>query len=330
MAGIFKNVFERKGEVLEPFFVGIDVSKSQLDVNIRPANESCRFTNDEGGREQLLSFLLDRRPELVVLEATGGLEIPIASILGAAGIPLAVVNPRQVRDFAKALGQLAKTDHIDAQVLAHFADAVRPKVRVLRDEQSQALQDFVTRRRQLIEMLTMEKARLTMARPNVVKDIRVHIGWLEKRLGRADDDLAKFIRATPLWRERDELYRSVPGIGSVTSMTLLSHLPELGSLNGKEICALAGLAPFNTDSGSKRGRRVVWGGRAAVRAALYMAVISGIRCNPIIKAFYTRLRAAGKPPKVALTACMRKLLAILNAMAKSNRRWESDRIAMAD
>ena len=312
-----------------PVFVGIDVSKARLDAAFRPSGEYLSFDNDPGGIEQLERLLTARAPTLVVLEATGGLEIPVVAALGHAKIPLAVVNPRQVRDFAKAVGQLAKTDRIDAHVLARFGEAVRPQAQAIKTEQTQALQDFVARRRQLVEMLVAEKTRLKMARPGVAKDIRTHIAWLKKRLTRIDDDLGQFIRSTPLWREKDQLYRSVPGVGRTLSMTILVYLPELGNLNRKQVAALAGVAPFNVDSGTSRGRRAIWGGRATLRHVLYMAAVASLRCNHVIKAFYGRLRAAGKPAKVALIACMRKLLTILNAMAKTSTPWQSDFVATA-
>jgi transposase len=258
---------------------------------------------------------------LVVLEATGGLEIPLTGVLAAAGVPVAVVNPRQVRDFAKAAGKLAKTDALDAQVLAHFAEVMRPEPRPLPDAQTQTLAAILARRRQLVEMLTAEKNRLGSARPPVRKSLRTHIAWLERELAHTDSDLAHAIRESPVWREKDELLRSTPGVGPVLTTTLLADLPELGALTSKQITALVGVAPLNHDSGTWRGKRAVWGGRAQVRAVLYMGALVAARFNPVIRAFYQRLCAAGKAKKVALTACMRKLLTILNAMMKHRTAW---------
>lgn len=257
----------------------------------------------------------------MVLEATGGLEIPLTGILAAASVPVVVVNPRQVRDFAKATGQLAKTDAIDAQVLARFAEAIRPEPRPLPDEQTQALAALVTRRHQLLDMLIAEKHRLASARPAIRKNLRAHITWLERAGHQTDTDLAEAIRQSPVWREKDELLRSVPGIGPVLTTTLLATLPELGTLTHKQIAALVGVAPLNRDSGTLRGRRTIWGGRAQVRAVLYMAALVATRFNPVIRAFYRRLCAAGKVKKVALVACMRKLLTIVNAMLKHRSPW---------
>ena len=293
-------------------FVGIDVAKAALDVFIGSAGGAFSVANDEVGIRELLRQL--EPADFVILEATGGLETPVASALAAAGIAVAIVNPRQVRDFARATGKLAKTDRLDAEALARFGEAVRPEARPLADEQAQALEALVTRRRQLVEMLTAEKNRRARAPKVLHRSIDEHIRWLEKRLTGFDDELGELIRNTPLWRERDELLRSVPGVGKVLSSTLLAQLPELGMLNRKQIAALAGLAPFNRDSGSLRGSRCIWGGRAQVRRVLYMATVAGVRSNPVIKNFYSQLRARGKYPKSALTACMRKLLVILNAM----------------
>ena len=297
-------------------FVGIDVSKAQLDMALRPEG---RFSasNDEAGFAQILERLKAAPPTLVVLEATGGLEIPITGVLAAAGVPVVVVNPRQVRDFAKATGKLAKTDTLDAQVLAHFAEVLRP----LPDAQTQALAALLARRRQLVEMLTAEKNRLSSAHTPVRKSLRTHIVWLERELSHTDRDLAHAIRESPVWREKDDLLQSVPGIGPVGTSTLLANLPELGTLTGKQIAALVGVAPLNRDSGTWRGKRTVWGGRAQVRAILYMSALTATRFNPVIRVFYQRLCAAGKAKKVALTACMRKLLIILNAMMKHRTRW---------
>ncbi len=296
-------------------FVGIDVAKAALDVFIGSAGAAFSVANDEVGIQELLRQL--KPADFVILEATGGLEMPVASALAAAGIAVAIVNPRQVRDFARATGRLAKTDRLDAEVLARFGQAVRPEARPL----------AVTRRRQLVEMLTAEKNRRARAPKILHRSIDEHIRWLEKRLAGFDDELAEMIRDTPLWRERDELLRSVPGVGKVLSSTLLAHLPELGALNRKQIAALAGLAPFNRDSGSLHGSRCIWGGRAQVRRVLYMAVVAAVRSNPVIKNFYTQLRARGKYPKSALTACMRKLLVILNAMLHNKTHWQTPALA---
>lgn len=301
--------------------VGIDVSKAMLDVAVRPAGRMRRFTNDEAGIVALVTDLKDLSPTLIVLEATGGFETPSVAALAAAALPVAVVNPRQVRDFAKATGQLAKTDTLDAAMLAHFAEVIRPAARPIKDADLQALEALITRRRQLVVMLTAEQNRLAMAPIQTRKDILQHITWLKKRLKDIDEQTTRRIKASPLWLAKDRLLQSVPGIGQVTSSTLLVALPELGKLNRREIAALVGLAPFNCDSGTLQGKRRVWGGRADVRSALYMATLVAVRFNAVISTFYTRLSTAGKPPKVALTACMRKLLTILNAMLKTTTPW---------
>lgn len=304
-------------------FVGIDVSKVQLDVAIRPTDDRWPVSNDEPGITILVERLRTIQPALIVLEATGGLEVPVAGALAEAGLPVVVVNPRHARDFAKATGRLAKTDPLDAQGLAHFAEAVRPTPRPLPDAQAQALSALLTRRRQLVQMLTAERRRLQSAPQRIRADIQAHITWLERRLARTDDDLAAAIRSSPLWRAKDEILQSMPGVGPVLSRTLVAEVPELGLLNRQKIAALIGVAPFNCDSGTLRGKRVVWGGRAHVRAVLYMSTLSAVRHNPVLKAFYDRLRAAGKAAKVALTASMRKLLTILNAMIKHHTYWQA-------
>lgn len=303
-------------------FVGIDVSKQTLDVAIHDLQEEpLSEANNETGIARLVATLQKLAPALVVVESTGRLQLPLVGALAAAAIPVAIVNPRQVRDFAKATGHLAKTDRIDAKVLARFAQAVRPEVRTLPDEETRELAAMLTRRRQMIDMLTAERNRLDGAPKAVRKDIQVHVRWLENRLKQIDKDLNDTLRNSPLWREKDKLFQSVPGVGPKTSMTLLADLPELGKLNRKQIAALVGVAPFNRDSGALKGHRAIWGGRAPIRAVLYMAAVSASCHNPVIAAFYSRLIDAGKPKKVALTACMRKLLTILNAMAKSGEAW---------
>jgi transposase len=298
-------------------FVGIDVAKPQLDVAIRPGGESFTVANDESGISGLLKRL--ELTDFVIVEATDGPEVAVASALATAGIAVAVVNPRQVRDFARATGRLAKTDRLDAEVLARFGEAVRPEPRPLADEHARALEAVVVRRRQLVEMLTAEKNRRTSAPKVIQRSLDEHIRWLEKRLAGFDDELSSLIRQTPIWRERDLLLCSVPGVGPVLSSTVLAHLPALGTLNRKQIAALVGVAPFNCDSGSRRGSRSVWGGRAQFRRVLYMAAVAAIRSNPIISDFYLRLRTRGKPSKSALTACMRKLIVILNAMLRTKQ-----------
>jgi transposase len=269
----------------------------------------------------LISRLVPLAPTLIVLEATGGFEVAVTAGLASVELPIVVVNPRQVRDFARALGQLAKTDAIDARTLACFADRVRPAPRPLRTEAAQLLDALLTRRRQLVEMVTAETNRLGLARGPVRRDITQHIRWLKRRLDDVDGELRAAIEASPVWRTKDDLLQSVPGVGRVLSLTLLAQLPELGRLTRREIAALVGVAPLNRDSGQWRGNRMVWGGRASVRAVLYMATLAATRANPVIHAFFQRLRAAGKPPKVALTACMRKLLTILNAMVRHHTHW---------
>lgn len=304
-------------------FVGIDVSKATLDVMVLPEERYFQVSRDEAGVEQLLATLKPLGVTLIVLEATGGLERPVVMALAAAGLQVVTINPRQAREFARATGTLAKTDAIDAKLLARLGQVLRPQVRPLKDAETQALQALATRRSQLVEMLAMERNRLHSATSRVKPDIQAHIEWLSKRLKDVDDDLQRQIDTTDAFRVKDEIIRSVPGAGRVLSTTLLASLPELGRLNRREIAALVGVAPLNCDSGTMRGKRRVWGGRAAVRTVLYMATISAIRCNPDIRAFHERLRAAGKQPKVAITACMRKLLTVLNAMVKSNSTWQS-------
>lgn len=304
-------------------FVGIDVSKLRLDVHVLPLEKAWSVSNDDDGHLELAKQLVDLEPTLVVLEATGGYQNQVVAELTVHKVPVAVVNPRQVRDYAKALGLLAKTDGIDAAVLASFAAAIRPEPRPLRDEQAQELLAMMARRRQLIDMRTAEKNRLDTCRVKRVRaDIEATIAWLTSRIKDVDKDLDKLIRTLPAWREREELLSSVKGVGSTTARTLMTSLPELGTLNRRKIAALVGLAPFNNDSGNSRGKRSVRGGRAEVRTMLYMATVTAVQFNPTIQAMYTRLLAAGKAKKVALIACARKLLTILNAMARTNTPWK--------
>jgi transposase len=312
----------------ESRFVGIDVSKDELETAVRPSGEHWTTQYTELEVANLVSRLNDLQPVLVVLEATGGYEAPLAAALAAAGLPVAVVNPRQVRDFAKSNGRLAKTDRIDAAVLAHFADSNRPAPKPLPDEQSQRLAALLSRRRQVIEMLKAEKQRLAKALSNVRPHIQAHIAWLEQELDDLNRELEQAVKDSPLWRDKENLLRSVPGVGPVFARTLLADLPELGQLNRKGIAALVGVAPFNQDSGRKRGRRIVWGGRSNVRSVLYMATLAATRYNPVICTFYQRLLAAGKPTKVALTACMRKLLTIVNAVVAKNTAWRNGPVAV--
>lgn len=304
-----------------PLYVGIDVAKSRLDVAVRPTSDLFSCPNDDRGVAQVVTRLGGLHPALVVLEATGGWQAPLVGALASAGLPVVVVNPRQVRDFARATGQRAKTDALDASVLAHFAEAIRPVPRPLPDAQAQALTALLARRRQVVEMAVAEKNRLGTAPRPMGERIQAHLAWLEEELAQLEEELSRTLRQSPLWQEKDTLLRSVPGVGPVLSLTLLAELPELGTLNRKQIAALVGVAPLNRDSGSLLGKRLVWGGRGRVRAALYMGTLVAIRHNPAIKAFYERLCAAGKAKKVALTACMRKVLTILNAILKHGTPW---------
>jgi len=303
-------------------FVGIDVAKASLEVAVHQPAARWAVEYTDPAVATLVARLTALTPTLIVLEATGGLEIPVVGALAAGGLPVVVVNPRQVRDFAKATGRLAKTDTLDAAVLAHFAAAVRPPLRPLPDAATQGLAALVTRRRQLVGMLTAERNRLGAAPTVLHKELQAHIRWLERRIAGLDTDLDQAIRTSPVWRAQEDLLRSVPGVGPIVARTLVAQLPELGTLSNKTIAALVGVAPLNRDSGFFRGRRLVWGGRAAVRAVLYMGALAAVRFNPVLRAFYQRLRTGGKLPKVALTACMHKLLTILNAMCKHQRRWD--------
>jgi len=303
-------------------FVGVDVSKDRLDVAAHPEASSWSVPNDEAGIEDLVNRLGDLRPVCIVLEATGGLEMPALTALAVAGLPAVAVNPRQTRHFAKAAGLLAKTDRIDATVLARFAEAMKPEIRPILDAPAQELRALTVRRRQLTEMLTAEKNRRSMAPKRMVKEIDKHIAWLDRSLSRINDDLQKTIRNSPVWREKDDLLQSAKGIGPKTSAVLIAELPELGRLDRWEIAKLVGVAPMNCDSGRYRGQRHIQGGRASLRCALYMATLTAIRFNPAIAAFYQRLMAAGKLFKVAMTACMRKLLVRLNAMLRDRSPWQ--------
>ena len=308
---------------MERTFVGIDVAKEQLDVHVRPSDERFQVGRDDAGLAELVARLQPLGPRLVVLEATGGYEIPVAAALASAGVPVAVVNPRQIRDFARATGQLAKTDALDARLMALFAEAVQPEARPLPTAAAQALGELVARRRQLIEMLGAERNRHHQVRdPRLQRRIATHIGWLTKALAELERDLDDTIRSSPLWRAKDNLLQSVPGVGDVTAYTLLADLPELGQLDRRKIAALVGVAPLNRESGQWRGRRMIAGGRPAVRSVLYMATLTAIRFNPVLVHFYQRLTAAGRPKKVALIAAMRKLLTILNAMLRDQRSWQ--------
>jgi transposase len=304
-------------------FIGIDVAKRHLDVAVRPSGERWTAHPDAAGLAELVARVqAGGAVTLIVLEASGGYEIPAAAALTAAGLPVVVVNPRQVRDFARAVGKLAKTDAIDAAVLAQFGEAVRPAPRPVPDALTQDLQGWLGRRRQLLEMLQAEEQRRAMATRGIRPQIEQHIDWLRRQLRDLDTVLQQLIRTSPVWREREELLRTVPGVGPVLATTLLADLPELGRLNRRQIAALVGVAPFNWDSGQQRGTRHIWGGRAPVRTVLYMATLVAVRANPVIRAFFDRLCTAGKPRKVALTACMRKLLTILNAMMHRQVGWK--------
>jgi len=302
-------------------YIGIDIAKASMDMAQHPDGERWSFTNDDRGISEAVSTLRKLSPALIVMEATGGIEAPLVAALAVAELPVVIVNPRQIRDFAKAMGKLAKTDVLDAQVMAYFAATVQPKLRTLPDAQSKEFAAILARRRQIIEMLTAERNRLSSAREVVRERIKDHIAWLDQELGSIDEELRHSVKRSPAWREKDNLLQSVPGVGPVLSATLLADVPELGTLNRRQIAALVGVAPLNRDSGKLRGKRSVWGGRAKVRPALYMGTLVAIRHNIVIKTFYQRLCAAGKEKKVALTACMRKLLIILNAMLKYRTPW---------
>ena len=309
-------------------FVGMDVSKAWLDVAVHEQEEGFRASNDEAGIASLVKRLKKLKPTLLVLEPTGGFEKLVVAELTHAGLPAVVVNAKRVRDFARATGRFAKTDKLDAKVLAHFAAAVRPPLRNLRSEEAEQLTALLTRRRQVLDMLTMEKNRLVTVRAKMQLEIEAHIQWLSKSLKDLDQEIEEFVEGTPVWKEKDALLQSVPGVGPVTSATMLGMLPELGLLNRQEIAALVGVAPVNKDSGKKQGRRRVYGGRAEVRSVLYMAALSAKKFNPVIRKFYERLIQHGKEKKVALTACLRKLLVILNAMMHTHQPWRSQPVSL--
>ncbi|HET7182066.1 IS110 family transposase [Gaiella sp.] len=311
-----------------PVYVGMDVSKARLDT-CTSDGETWETPNNDASMQALARRLTKLTPALIVLEATGGYELRAAAALSAAGLAVAVVNARQVRHYARAVGRLAKTDRLDAAVLARFAADVRPEVRPLPDADTRALEAVITRRKQLVQMITTEKARLEHAPKPVAQEIRAHVTWMERQVKKADGDIDGMVRRSPIWRVKDDLLQSVPGVGGTTARTLLAQLPELGTLDRKRIAALVGVAPLNCDSGTKRGRRHTWGGRAPVRTALYMATLVGVRHNPVLRVYYERLRAAGKLPKVALVAAMRKLLIILNAMLRDGCAWNAYRAPAA-
>lgn len=300
--------------------VGIDVAKDLLEI-ATSAGERWQESNDPQGQEALRDRLQDTQAELIVLEATGGYEVAVVAVLAQAGLPAVVVNPRQVRQFARSLGRLAKTDAIDAEVLVQFGAHVAPEVRPLPDEQTQLLEALLTRRRQLLGMIQAERNRLLLAVGPVRTDLKQHIAFLVRRLKDIDRDLEGRLRASPLWREREKLLKAVPGVGRQMLLTVCASLPELGRVPARQLAALVGVAPYNCDSGTLRGQRHCWGGRAHVRQVLYMAALAATRCNPVIRPHYERLVAAGKPKKVALVACMRRLLVILNAMARDGTPW---------
>jgi transposase len=304
-----------------PVYVGVDVSKQHLDLAFVPERPPQRIPHSDEAIADLVTQLKALGPTLIVLEATGGYEADVATAVALASLPVALVNPRQVRDFARALGRLAKTDAIDAHVLALFAERVRPTPRPLPDEAHQALAALVTRRRQLVEMLTTERLRLPLAKGPIRRDVQAHIHWLEQRVNDTNKDLRAALKTSPLWQATTRLLQSVPGIGPTTAAILIAELPELGHLSRQQLGALVGVAPLNHDSGQYRGVRRIWGGRAHVRRALYMATLVATRHNPVIRVFYRHLLVLGKPKLVALVACMRKLLTILNAMIKAKREW---------
>ena len=310
----------------EPVCVGVDVAKNTLDVAVSNSNEARQFSNDHKGITSAVRYITGVKPAKIILEATGHYELPMAASLQANRLPVVIINPRQVRDFARATGVLAKTDRIDARILALFGLQVNPEIRLLPDQKAREMGNLLARRRQLIEMLTAEHNRLLQANDSIRPGIDIHIKWLEEAISAINDDLDHHIWNSPSWCEKDKLLKSVPGVGKVVSTTLLIELPELGMLNRRKIAALVGVAPLNRDSGTMHGKRTVWGGRAKLRAVLYMAALVGVRRNPVIASFYQRLLNAGKAKKVALVACMRKLLTILNAMIRSKTVWRLESV----
>jgi transposase len=305
-------------------FVGIDVSKDHLDVHVRPDNQQLRFVYDNEGLTALVRGQTELKPALIVIEATGGYEQRVVAVLAANQLPVVVVNARRIRDFAKATGRFAKTDSLDAAVLSDFGEKLRPRAGALPDESRDRLKAMLVRRRQLVEMMTAEKNRQSIAPKEIQREIQMHIDWLKKRLAKVDDDLSRNIKASPIWKAKDDILQSVPGIGPTTSTTMLATLPELGSLDRRAIAALVGVAPMNRDSGKWHGRRAIQGGRSSVRATLFMCTLVASKHNPVIRALYQRLILAGKPKMVAITACMRKLLTIVNAMLRTNSYWSAD------
>lgn len=305
-------------------FVGIDVSKAHLDVAVHRPASHWQVANIESGIAELVQRLHALHPTRIVLEATGGFELPLVAGLMHARLPVVVLNPRRVRDFARATGQLAKSDKLDAKVLAHFASVLQLEPRPLPTDAEEQLTALLTRRRQIVEMLAVEKNRLQTVRASLRADIAEHIAWLEQKLESLNGELDGFVEQSAVWQAKDVLLRSAPGVGRVTARTLLAMLPELGTLNRQQIAALVGVAPLNKDSGNRQGKRRVYGGRAAVRSVLYMAALSATRCNPRIRAFYEHLLDQGKEKKVALTACMRKLIVILNTMVRTNQPWRTE------
>ncbi|MEW6533724.1 MAG: IS110 family transposase [Thermodesulfobacteriota bacterium] len=303
-------------------FVGVDISKVELEVGVHPQARTWKVANNDAGITELAMKLVELQPRLVIMEATGGLERPVQVVLEEAGLPVRVVNPRQSRDFAKALGLLAKTDAIDALMLARYGESVKPEPRPSKDKETRELEALLVRGRQLVHMLAAEKNRLSCAVKSIRPSIEANIAWLKKCLKEIEKETNRFIKNMPIWREKDKIIRSAPGAGPVLSSTLLALLPELGKLNRRQIAALVGVAPFNRDSGTMRGRRCIWGGRAWVRRILYMGTVAAIRWNPLIRAFYQRLIGAGKQKKVAITACMRKFLIALNTMVRDRTMWK--------
>lgn len=309
--------------ITAPVYVGIDVAKDRLDVHILPSNQCVTVGRHGAGLAELVGLLTAQAPTLIVLEATGGFEVTVAAALAGAGLPLAVINPRQIRDFARATGRLAKTDALDAQAIALFAERIRPEARAVAPLEAQALAELVGRRRQLVEMIGMESNRRRQARvPKVQRTVQAVLLALETQLAELDSDINDMVRSSPVWRATDALLTSVPGVGPVTSRTLIAELSELGGLDRRRVAALVGVAPINRDSGQMRGHRAIAGGRTTVRNALYMATLSAARHNPVIKAHYQQLVARGRPKKVALIACMRRLLGILNAIVKTQKAWK--------